>query len=110
MAVQQHPQTGSFDLLSQTARQRLRARVADAGGDTAAVAREIQAQLDHVDGESLPDTGGTRISGQAERAFLVAQLTYLNTLSQGADQQEQRAKQSRLGWLWQRLHRQRAAE
>ncbi len=91
-------QPQNFDLLSQPAQQRLRARVADADGDIMAVANEIRAELETFDrdGEIGPDTAGRR---QADRAFFVAQLTYLDLLER---MQEQRAQPQRRG-LFERL-------
>jgi hypothetical protein len=76
-----HPDQTRFDLLSQTAQQRLRARVADAEGDITVVANEIRAQLDELDREiaNRPEVIGDR---QADRAFFVAQLIYLDMLVQ----------------------------
>jgi hypothetical protein len=76
-----------FDLLSQLAQQRLRARVADSGGDIVVVAAEIRAQLDQLDQEVVdrPETRGDR---QADRAFFVAQLTYLDLLASAETRHE----------------------
>ena len=70
------------------ARQRLRARVTDAGG-VGPVARESNAQCEQIDDPAAPDDDGLRIKRQAERAFFVAQLTYLDQLAQQAKQQDQ---------------------
>ena len=84
-----------FDLLNQAAQQRLRARVADAGGDIAVVAGEIRAQLSEVDQEIAdhPESAGNR---QADRAFFVAQLTFLDILARAQVQPEQPRER---GWL-----------
>jgi hypothetical protein len=84
-----------FDLLNQAAQQRLRARVADAGGNIAAVADEIRAQLGELDQEIArhPETRGGR---QADRAFFVAQLTFLDMLAQAQAQPDQPRER---GWL-----------
>lgn len=74
MTSEKVPQLKDFDLLSQPAQQRLRARVADAQGDISAVAAEVRAQLDANDAAA-----GT--SSQADRAFLVAQLAFLDALA-----------------------------
>jgi hypothetical protein len=85
-----------FDLLNQAAQQRLRARVADAGGNIAAVADEIRAQLNELDQEIArdPESGGGR---QADRAFFVAQLMFLDMLAQIEAQSKQ--PQRERGWL-----------
>ena len=72
-------QGSKFELISQTARQRLRARVADADGDIEAVAGEIRQKLDELDHASSDD-GGVQGQGHADRAFMVAQLSYLDHL------------------------------
>jgi hypothetical protein len=84
-----------FDLLSQVAQQRLRARVADANGNIAAVADEIRSQLDEFDQEitNHPESANDR---QADRAFFVAQLTFLDMLTQTQAQPEQPRER---GWL-----------
>ena len=110
MAVQKHAQSGAFDLLSQPARQRLRARVADAGGDTSSVAREIRAQIEQLDDQSRPGTDGTRAMRQAERAFFVAQLSYLDVLAQPVAQQDQPAKPHGIARIWSTFTRQREAK
>ena len=76
-----------FDLLNQAAQQRLRARVADAGGNIGAVADEIRAQLDELDQEIArdPESGGGR---HADRAWLVAQQTFVVILGQREAQPE----------------------
>jgi hypothetical protein len=84
-----------FDLLSQAAQQRLRARVADASGNIVAVADEIRAQLGELDQEIArhSGSGGDR---QADRAFFVAQLTFLDMLAHAQAQPEQPRER---GWL-----------
>ncbi len=110
MADHKHDQVQAFDLLSQAARQRLRARIADAGGDTAQVAREIGAQLERLDMQPAPAGEGASIKRQAERAFLVAQLTYLTHLAQQADQPDQPRERRGLGRIWNVFKRQHAPE
>jgi hypothetical protein len=84
-----------FDLLNQAAQQRLRARVADADGNIAAVADEVRAELAELDQELARDPGSSG-SRQADRAFFVAQLTFLDLLGQAQAQPEQPAER---GWL-----------
>jgi hypothetical protein len=96
MSTPAKAQSPSFDLLSQPARQRLRARVSDARGDLAAVREEIAAALTRLDQESA---GANASTYQATRAFHVAQLTYLDHLAQS----EQSGEPARAGGLWSRL-------
>jgi hypothetical protein len=77
-----------FDLLSQPAQQRLRARVADADGDIAAVANEVRAELHALDRGGVISHDTSR-QQQADRAFFVAQLTYLDLLARDAAQNDQ---------------------
>jgi hypothetical protein len=76
MTNEMHTQLKDFDLLSQPAQQRLRARVADAHGDLGAVAAEVRAQLEACDAAAQSS------SDQADRAFLVAQVAFLDALAQ----------------------------
>ena len=71
---------GGFDLLSQSARDRLRVRVMDADGDIDRIREEIQAKLDAHDGTTGARGNGGGHLTQAERAFYVAQLDYLAAL------------------------------
>ena len=84
-----------FDLLNQASQQRLRARVTDASGNIAAVADEIRAELDALDQEIArdPASSGGR---QADRAYFVAQLMFLDLFGQAQPQPER--PHSR-GWL-----------
>src|SRR5690349_8637031 len=88
-------QLRGFDLLNQAAQQRLRARVADAGGDIAAVASEIRAQLDEVD-QNLVNQPDMSVDRQSDRAFCIAQLTFLDILARMQSSPDQPASQ---GWL-----------
>ncbi len=110
MAGKGQAQAPVFELLTQTARQRLRARVADANGNIGAVEQEIRAQLEQLDGERVPVSGGARIQHQAARAFLVAQLTYLALLAERADEQEQQPEPRGFGRVWSRFNGRRAAK
>ena len=69
-------------ILSPEARERLDARVAEAGGDLTVVEREIAAQLAELDSTPMPEEEGTeRTQYQADRAFYVAQIGYLEKLA-----------------------------
>jgi hypothetical protein len=67
--------------LSPEARQRLDERVAAAGGDAAAVAREVANQLTELDDRPMPEEGPERTEYQAARALLIAQVSYLEKLA-----------------------------
>jgi len=88
-------QLRGFDLLNQAAQQRLRARVADAGGDIAAVASEIRARLDKVEQE-LVDQQDMAVDRQSDRAFYIAQLTFLDMLARSQASPDQPRSH---GWL-----------
>jgi hypothetical protein len=95
MATISANQTGGGDLLNQAAQQRLQARVVAAGGDIAAVVGEVRVQLDALDQAiaNHPETSGRL---QADRAFFVAQLAYLNAFARAAARPEQPRER---GWL-----------
>jgi hypothetical protein len=78
-----------FDLLSLLAQQRLRARITDASGDIAAIRNEISAQIDELDRDMADASEANQRQLQADRAFFVAQLTYLDLLAAAATSQEQ---------------------
>ena len=84
-----------FDLLNQASQQRLRARVADAGGNIAAVADEVRAELGALDREIARDPGSSG-GRQADRAYFVAQLMFLDMLGQAQPQPERPHPR---GWL-----------
>jgi hypothetical protein len=88
MQSNQRNEVQGFDLLSQPAQQRLRARVSDAGGDIATVANEVRAELEELDQRRAATSGTDRLQ-QADRAFFVAQLTYLDLLA-GVEARPQR--------------------
>lgn len=95
MTDRQTEQLRGFDLLSHAARQRLQGRLADADGDIAVVAGEIRAQLETLDQAIIahPDPARAR---QADRAFAVAQLAYLDLL---AATEAQTGTTPQRGWL-----------
>jgi hypothetical protein len=95
---------GTFDLLSPPARQRLIARIRDAGGDVAAVRQEVAATLSAHDKELLEhgsSSGAGIPADQALRAFYVAQIAFLDGLAQS----EQAPEPARGRRLWSRLSR-----
>lgn len=110
MAANGHGQAPVFELLSQAARQKVRARVADADGNIGAVEQEIRAQLEQLDGEQMPASGGDRVKHQAARAFFVAQLTYLKLLAERDEEQEQPPEPRGFGSVWSRFTGRRAAK
>jgi hypothetical protein len=99
-----------FDLLSQLAQQRLRARVADAGGDIGSIMGEIRAQLDELDRAIDGRPEAVQRQQQADRAFFVAQLTYLDLLLQAEAQPEAPRKRGLLARLRTALGRTPAVE
>jgi hypothetical protein len=71
----------AFDMLSPLARHRLWTRVNAADGDLAKIADEIRQQLAQLDTQPLPEQKRARGLHQSERAFLIAQLSYLDRLA-----------------------------
>lgn len=96
-----------FDLLSRAAQQRLRARIADQGSKD--VEREIRAQLAECDAQAARSENGWR-THQADRAFFVAQLTYLEALSTLESAQSQPEKHSFMARLRSAFGRTQAAK
>lgn len=96
MSTPTNAQAATFDLLSQTARQRLRARIGDAGSNISTVRDEVAAALAALD--QHPDAAATN---QAQRAFHVAQLTYIDHLEQTEQSSEPVQRRS----FWSRLRR-----
>lgn len=92
-------QAVSFELITQPARQRLRGRISDAGGNISTVRSEVARALAALDQES--SAAATPTSCQAQRAFHVAQLTYLDHLAQS----ERTSEPVRHLSLWSRLSR-----
>ncbi len=90
MQSNQRNEMQGFDLLSQPAQQRLRARVADTGGNIATVADEIRAELEELDQRRAVSSDTNQ--HQADRAFFIAQLTYLDRLA-NVEAQPQRPQQ-----------------
>jgi hypothetical protein len=88
-----------FDQLSPLAQQRLRARITDAGGDIAAIRNEITAQIDELDRGMADASEASQRRLQADRAFFVAQLTYLDLLAAVATSQEPPRKRGFLARL-----------
>lgn len=99
MSTSTNAPAASFDLLSQTARQRLKARIGDAGGNIAMVREEVAATLTALDQAAV--AGAQSTNHQAERAFHIAQLTYLDHL----EQNEQSSESAQQGGFWSRLRR-----
>ena len=78
----QHQNTDrDFDLLSRPMQQRLQARVAERHNNVAAVQQEVEAELAKLDRHAEPPDRTARRHYQAQRALLVAQLTFLTTLN-----------------------------
>ncbi len=92
MAATTLKRVGGFQLLSQSARDRLRARVMESNGDIDSVKAEVQAKLDvHDDVVADQENGGAHLT-QAERAFYIAQLDYLEALRQAQQTEDEPEK------------------
>jgi hypothetical protein len=82
---------GGFELLSEQARERLRKRVMEQDGNIESVASEIRGKLDNHDSTQSTAQGDGHLS-QAERAFYIAQLSYLNALTEAQAAEDQPRK------------------
>ena len=81
-----------FDLLNRAAQRKLHLRILDANGSITAVAREVNRELDELDREPLPASERAQCLRQADRDYLIAELTYLKLLMQArAEHDEVRA-------------------
>jgi uncharacterized small protein (DUF1192 family) len=76
-----YDQLKGFDLLTPLAVDRLHKRIAAANNEIAVVADEVRAELAALDTRNAANTDALRAK-HAERAFLLAQQTYLALLSQ----------------------------
>jgi hypothetical protein len=94
MAAQHRDSLQAFDLINSAAQARLRERIDAAGGDIDAVRGEVRAELARLD-----DKGEGEPNHQADRAFYVGQLAYLDLLQQAAQVRERPPKQG----VWARL-------
>jgi hypothetical protein len=108
MAIKQPAQAEGFSLLNQEAQQRLRARVAAA--DIASVRRDISAQLEALDRGMTERPEDVQRSQQADRAFLVAQLAYLDMLEHATFEHTQPQKRGLLERLRSAFGRERVVE
>jgi hypothetical protein len=97
MAMSQSLQMQTFDLLPPPAQKRLHARIEETDGGRAAVEQDIRVQLERLDNKPEPAKTGARVRYQGERAFLVAQLTYLSMLGE-SDSAGDTTTSGRLGW------------
>jgi small-conductance mechanosensitive channel len=86
-----HTPSMDFDLLSQPMQQRLQRRIAHHNGALGPVVEAVRAELAQLDADPEVMCEDSRRSYQAQRALLVAQLTYLDTIgaAQSADAQPQ---------------------
>ncbi|HEY0601566.1 MAG TPA: hypothetical protein VGD58_01585 [Herpetosiphonaceae bacterium] len=82
-----HTPPMDFDLLSQPMQQRLQRRIAHHNGALGPVVEAIRAELAQLDADPEVMSEDSRRSYQAQRALLVAQLAYLDTVgaAQSAD-------------------------
>ena len=63
--------------LTPDVRQKLDEQIAATSGGVAAVRADVQQRLDQLDAMDIPEEGPRRTQMQADRAFYVAQLSYL---------------------------------
>lgn len=86
-----HIPSRDVDLLSQPMQQRLQRRIAHHNGARAPVIDAVRAELAQLDADPEVMSEDSRRSYQAQRALLVAQLAYLDTVgaAQSADAQPQ---------------------
>jgi hypothetical protein len=94
---------GSFDLLNATAQERLRQRIADAGGDSAVVEAQIRGHLERLERLAAEGDQTAQQSLTADRAFLHAQVIYLERLRRAASAEqprEHRSLRARISRLW----------
>lgn len=99
-----HTQPREFDLLSEPMQQRLQRRIAQHNGAIGPVVAAVRAELAQLDASPDAQSEDSRRSYQAQRALLVAQLTYLDTVgaARSADEQPQAAG------FWSRFRRGRS--
>lgn len=76
-------------LLNPRAEQRLKRRIIDAEGNIHIVIQDLSDQLNRLDQQPLSGDVGIRTQQQADRAFYVAQLSYLTALLQAGKQPKQ---------------------
>lgn len=94
-----------FTLLNRRAQERMRAQIAESGGSIDKVRQVTQAKLDALDDRAATTAPAELLSLQADRAFLVAQLSFLDHLEQVAGHKQvpqQRSLGTRVRSLWQR--------
>lgn len=93
-----------FDLLSEPMQQRLQRRIAHHNGAIGLVVERIRTELAQLDASPDAQSEANRRTYQAQRALLVAQLTYLAQLgeAQSVDEQPQ------AGSFWSRFRRERS--
>jgi small-conductance mechanosensitive channel len=86
-----HTLSRDFDLLSQPMQQRLQRRIAHHNGALAPVIEAVRTELAQLDANPEVTSEDGRRSYQAQRALLVAQLTYLDAVgaAQSVDAQPQ---------------------
>jgi hypothetical protein len=63
--------------VSPEVRQKLDEQIAAAGGNIDQLVRDIRARIDEIDSRPMPEEGIERQQLQADRAFYVAQISYL---------------------------------
>lgn len=94
---------GGFNLLNATAQERLQQRIADAGGDSATVEAQIRSHLERLEQLAGEGDHSAQQSLASDRAFLNAQLVYLEHLRRAevaAQPTERRGMWARISRIW----------
>jgi predicted ATPase len=86
-------------LLSQAMQQRLQTRIAQHNGLVEPVATAIRQELAQLDHETATKTGAESQSFQAQRALLIAQLSYLASVEQQQQAEEQGGERGFWSWF-----------
>ena len=71
------PSGGETSGLAPTMREELDAQVQASGGNVEQVVRDLRARIAEIDDRGMPEEGALRTRMQADRALLVAQVSYL---------------------------------
>jgi hypothetical protein len=99
----QNNRLGSFDMLNATAQERLQQRIAEADGDSTVVEAQIRGHMERLEQLAAEGDQAAKQSLTADRAFLNAQLIYLERLrrTEAAEQpREHRSLWARISRLW----------
>lgn len=99
----QNSTLGGFNLLNATAQERLRQRIANAGGDSSVVEAQIRGHLEQLEQLAADGDHTAQQSLSTDRPFLNAQLVYLEHLRQAetaAQPAERRGLWARVSGIW----------